>query len=499
MFKPVAFAVVLLLAPVALSAQQGSPYVPLNDRVMPFVEHLIRSGVMADPDPLTRPLKRSAILDALRNVDTTRASASVRGMTREVQAMLAPRAAPPMIGLDFTGGLSAGTHARRDPLRPGGPKYLAWQAGGLIRAAMGPLVLSSHPFFDSRMAKDPDYPGVGEPLSFRITDAYVSVQTRYAEMTYGSVDRNWGPPGIEGLVLSSAPYSYDHLFARLGVTGLRVESVLAQLNDTVNATGQFDHRWLVAHRFVFRPWPRFTGVIGQASLWQGGGPADQTWYLNPTRIAHVTRLDDNLADSVNTMISGDFSLRLPGGIVLQAEGLIDDIALLEKTAPDRLAGTLMLDVPVKRAAGVRFLWTVVSSITYRTFQGPISAYMRHDVGLARNFDDYTQWTVSGTVAPHPRVVLTPELTLLLQGEGDIRKQPPPLPIPTYPFLLVGTTERTLRVGLGTRARAWRGVDIDTNAGLHFIANRQNVAGASATRFVGALSVTYHFGGEYRAP
>jgi hypothetical protein len=125
--------------------------------------------------------------------------------------------------------------------------------------------------------------------------------------------------------------------------------------------------------------------------------------------------------------------------------------------------------------------------------------MRHGTGLARNYDDYSQWSLSASIAPLPRLILTPDLTLLLQGEGDIRKPMPPWPNPNYPFLLVGTVERTMRVGLGARMLEWRGLSFRSDAGVHFISNAGNVAGASETKFVGSLTVRYEFGSQFRAP
>ena len=49
----------VLTSRATLAAQQTSRYVPLNDWTMPYVEHLITAGVIEDPSPLTRPLRRS--------------------------------------------------------------------------------------------------------------------------------------------------------------------------------------------------------------------------------------------------------------------------------------------------------------------------------------------------------------------------------------------------------------------------------------------------------
>ncbi|MBI4503078.1 MAG: hypothetical protein HY700_18220 [Gemmatimonadetes bacterium] len=497
----VALLLAIGLLPRPASAQQGSAYLPLGAWEMPYVEHLIRAGIIRDPDPLTRPLRRADVLSAVRAADTSEAPRSIRATVRKLDRALSPKHDGPVVGLHFYAGPSAGTFARRDPLREDGNKYVSWQTGMEIWTAMGPLSMSSEPFFDRRLRFDPDYPGdKTQPFAFRFTNAYVSLEPKYAQVAYGSVDRNWGPPGIEGLVLSSSPYSYDHFYLRLGVPHFRVESVIGQLDDLPGAAGTLQHRWWSAHRFVFKIWPWMTGVLGQGTLWRRDGPTGATWFLNPTRLAVFSREDDQLADSANTVVSGDLWLRLPSGVVVQAQGLIDDLSLFHtKTAPNRLAGTLLVDVPVGKTAGVRALWTVVSSITYRTFEGPVTYWARHGIGLARNFDDYSQWTLSATMMPAPHTVVTPELTLLLQGEGDLRKPTPELPIPKYPFLLVGTTERTVRLGFAGRTQIAKQLDVSGNAGLHFIANRGNVAGASDTRLVGALTVNYRFGGEFKAP
>src|SRR5207237_9737332 len=60
----------VVLLPGILTAQDASPYVPLQHWTMPYVEHLIARGVIPDPTPLTRPLKRGDLIRVLRGVDT---------------------------------------------------------------------------------------------------------------------------------------------------------------------------------------------------------------------------------------------------------------------------------------------------------------------------------------------------------------------------------------------------------------------------------------------
>src|SRR2546428_8771459 len=81
----------LLFRSAPLAAQQASPYVPIDGWVMPYVEHLIRAGVIADPDPLTRPLRRAAIAAALAGADTAGGGAPP---PLDVPALLPPASAP---------------------------------------------------------------------------------------------------------------------------------------------------------------------------------------------------------------------------------------------------------------------------------------------------------------------------------------------------------------------------------------------------------------------
>src|SRR5437879_9155054 len=75
------FAAWLCAGPAA--AQDASPYVPLQHWAMPYVEQLIAAGAIADPTPLTRPLKRSDLARALQTADTTALSSAARGMRSE--------------------------------------------------------------------------------------------------------------------------------------------------------------------------------------------------------------------------------------------------------------------------------------------------------------------------------------------------------------------------------------------------------------------------------
>src|SRR2546425_12685939 len=99
------FAAWLSAGPAA--AQDASPYVPLQHWAMPYVEHLIATGVIADPTPLTRPLKRSDLARALQAADTTVLSSAARGTVRRLVAELAGQRAAPSYRIEGSLGTAA--------------------------------------------------------------------------------------------------------------------------------------------------------------------------------------------------------------------------------------------------------------------------------------------------------------------------------------------------------------------------------------------------------
>src|SRR5438105_6380804 len=76
----------LVLCAGPLAGQQASAYLPLDHWAMPYVEHLIASGVLADPTPLTRPLREADLVRALHGVDTLTTSGAVSETVRRLLA-----------------------------------------------------------------------------------------------------------------------------------------------------------------------------------------------------------------------------------------------------------------------------------------------------------------------------------------------------------------------------------------------------------------------------
>ncbi len=487
--------------PVAL-AGQASPYIPLQHWTAPFIEHLIQRGVIADPDPLTRPLRRTDVLTALRAVDAASLPRSVGETVTRLMAELDPHGRDPSYRVETYLGVAASTYARREALRQEGNDVVSPLIGLQVHGVFGPVVVASHGLGDRRLREDPDY--TGEKTSQfpgRITDAYIALQYRYGQAFFGAIDRSWGPPGVPGLLVSDQPYSFDHFFVRVGSDHARIEALATELNSVRNASGERVRRFWAAHRVFVRPVGWLVASLSQGSLWTGVGRGFELWWLNPLKGSSLTRLDESAPDSVNSLYAGDLRVQLPRRIIVHGSVMLDDLASLfgQSAAPDRIGWTALVDVPINSAAVARGYVTGVSSLTYRSPEGLDQSVERRGVGLGRNFADYTQLTVQVSVLPAPLLVVTPEITLLRQGEGDFRMPFPPLPALDHPFLFEGTVERTWRLGVAAAAQPIRRFSVEGDAGLHFVGNAGHVAGATRTEFVGRVRLTYTFGGELRLP
>ena len=481
-----------------LVCQEPSPYLPLAHWATPYVEHLIALGVIDDPTPLTRPFVQADVARALERADTARLGAGGR---RVVRAMLATLGRPvagskPWVRGDGDIAGSGASHARRDPLRPAGPGH-ATAAGGLaLQAVLGPVTLVTHPSFDTRLKSDPDYEGKKDRfIAGRNAEAYIDARFRYGEVFFGSLDRNWGPPALDGLLVSSSPYSYDHLGLVLGTRRLQLQAVVTQLDDLADTTGTLNHRYFIAHRLVWRPGAGRGTTLG---LWEGeiaAGPARtlEPWLANILNLGLLVEYDRNV--SVNSLLGVDWESRLGGGVKLFGQALLDDIQIDRTTKADSEPPSYGLTLGAQTTLGSGVVctayYTRVANLTYRT-PNPAEAVESRLVGLGRNFSDYDQITLRAGVLTGPGVLVQPEATLLRQGQGDFRQPYPPVSAyGTTPTIFAGVVQRTVRLAIGgTWERgAW---GLSGNGGVHFIHNAANVSGVSDTKWVGGITVRYRF-------
>jgi hypothetical protein len=483
------------------AAQEASPYVLLNWWGTSYVEHLIARGRIADPTPLTRPFRAADLLRALEATDSTAVTSPEWRVIARMRAELERRERGPAARVEVHAGVAAASYARRDPLRAagGGTGHGDASGGIALHLLFGPVVVATHPYFDTRLKWDPDFAGKKDRvIAGRSAEAYVSGQWRYGEVFFGAVDRNWGPPALEGLLVSPSPYSYDHLAVSIGTSGVRLEGILTQLDDLPDTSGAPNHRYFVAHRLVLRPPGRTTIALWEGDMIAGPGRQLEPWYANIFTLGLLQQYDED--SHANSLVGVDVATRL-GRTHLFGSLLIDDIQVDKSSPGDQEPSAYGLTLGARGAAGPAgwtAFYTRVANLTYRT-PNPAEAVMRRGVGLARNFADYDQLTLRASAALGPGILLAPEVTLLRQGEGDFR-----LPYPAVtaydstPVFLAGVVERTVRLAVSYQlsAGAW---NLSGNGGVHLLANADHVQGRTQTRWVGRLELTFRYRRESLVP
>jgi hypothetical protein len=475
---------------------------------MPYVEHLIASGRVADPTPLTRPFRVDDLVRALEAVDSSRVTRGEWQVVKTLLGELRRHERGPWGKVEGGVGASAANYAVRDPLElgrgvplrgyPNQPRGFG-QADLNLALGFGPIVAVTHPVLDTRLKYDPDWFGKKDRVvAGRTAESYVSAQWQYGELFFGRLDRNWGPSVVQGALLSANPYGFDHLGITLGTSGIQLQAVATQLDTKLDSTGAPVRRYMVQHRLWMRPPGRWTLAIWEGSVLSGVGRDLEPWYLNIMNLGFLEQL--NTGTNVNSFVGLDAERR--GGVTVYGQFMLDDIQVDRKTLTDKKPSSYAWTLGAKGALPEAGAWTLfytqVANLTYRNeddFQVPLY----HDLGTGRNFSDYDQATARASFLAPGALLVSPEVTLVRQGQGDPRlAHPLPADYPTTATLFQGTVQRTLRLALGLD---WaRGpLHFTGDAGVHLVSNDGFVPGATKTRLVGRAGMEIRFGRESPVP
>lgn len=475
----------------ARAVSQASPYIPLDDPRLPLLEHLIARGDVADPSPMMRPIRR---IDAARVLAA--ADSGSGDWPHPVSLIHRLRDAfedPPgnRWGLHGRVGVQAYTHSRRDALHPAGRDGIQPYVDLRAAASFGNVVLVTRPAVEPRVTDDPDWPGRRDvKVAGRLADGYISAQFQYVRLLYGQMDWNWGPAGLPGIPLSNYGYERQGLAIDIGNRDIRLSALATDLNDQIDSIGQTVHRYYFVHRLSVRLSDRLSVAPWEGVVVAGSGRNFETRYRNPLSISYLAN-SLGLGDRGNVMLGADVTWRAFRRTTLEAQLALDDLWVDNRERNrDRWGFTVGARGPLFRDAAWRALYTQVSSLALRAFN-PAENFTDAGVGLGRNFSDYDQLTLRMSVPFQTQWLLSPELTVLRQGEGRIN-DPYPVPdangvLPT-PALFIGVVERTYRAALGISGRS--GVlDVLADAGLHRVVNAGHVRGQTKTRFEGRLQMT----------
>jgi hypothetical protein len=491
-----------VLAPPCAHAQ-ASPYLPLDDPRLPLLEHLIARGDIEDPSPMVRPFRRADALRVLAAADTA-AEPAPRGPAAIIHALRAAFEELPGAQtwrVAARAGAQAYSHIRRDVLHPLGPDGVRPYADLTGEAAIGPFALVTRPAAEPRIVDDPEWPGRRDlELAWRFPEAYVSAQFKYGRVFYGQMERNWGPVGLPGIGVSNYGYPQVEAGFQIGTGAFELEALARSLTDgrdslsrtPTDTLGNRVHRYFFAHRVSARLSDRFRLGLWETVVLSGVDRDFDGRYRNPVSILLLANQFGLGADG-NVMFGAEAHWRVSGPTTLEAQLAIDDLQYENSSGADRFPNRWALTVsafgPLGRALGWRAFYTQASSLAFRTLD-PFESFTDAGVGLGRNFDDMDQLTLTAGVPRGSRWLLTPELTLLRQGEGRIED---PFPATSseagaIPQIFIGVVERTWRAAVDLRGREGP-LDLHLNAGLHHVVNADHQEGRTVNRFEGRLQAT----------
>ncbi|MGH7534474.1 MAG: hypothetical protein ACREMG_02695, partial [Gemmatimonadales bacterium] len=309
---------------------------------------------------------------------------------------------------------------------------------------------------------------------------------------YGQMDRNWGPVGLPGIGVSDYGYSQVEAGFELGTDGIRLAALARTLRDAADSQGNRVHRYFFAHRLGVRLSERVRLGLWETTIVSGVDRVFDGRYRNPLSLLLLANQYGLGADG-NVLFGLEGEWKAARRLTLQAQLGLDDLQYKNTSGatryPDRWALTLSAAGGLGQRLGWRAQYTQASSLAFRTFD-PFESFTDAGVGTGRNFADMDQVTLSVSLPAGTGWLLTPELTLLRQGEGRITD-----PFPTtgaeagqIPQLFIGTMERTWRAAVGLSGRQGP-LDLRASAGFHHVVNAGHEDGRTVNRFEGRLQAT----------
>lgn len=462
------------------AAAQGAPYVPLDDPAYRYVDALIARGGMRGLTALERPYPADALAAAA--ADTALLGPVSRGWARALAARARSYLPDPAsadagvttdrrlvaasLGVDV--GFAASGSARREIMLADGDGALepALAVHGALTA--GPVVAAARWRADGALADDPEYTGRRSgALPMRVEEGYLAGRWRWAELAVGRLSRDLGPAAVGGLQIGAAPYSYDHLYGRLGTGRLRLQSMLARLDDAPGLHAPRVRRYLAIHRLAGR-WRDLEWAATESYVYSGAGRRPSLAISNPLVPALLTHYVGNEAGNVSAAL--DLLWRSPVGL-LAVQALVDDYQFQRGNPgddePPSYALSLVADgLPLVGEHRAFASYTRVSNLTYRTTD-PGDGYQIRGVGLGRPFSDHDELRAGVELALFPALPVRAYAAYRRQGAGDYR-----LPFPSVedygvtPAFLAAPVTRITRVALSGGGTPWDGWGIVGDVGYN---------------------------------
>lgn len=494
---------------------QASLYVPTDDPKLPLLENLIRRGDIVDPTPMVRPFRRSEVLAALRAADTLDldgpyawqqpVSTGEAKTARLIKTLIAyweePSLTDSLAGwsVHLKAGGQAYTTPRRDLLHPVDDEDVEPFFEGGASFVHGPIAVASRVVGDRRLFADPDFTGRKTTqdgyLVYQFPEAYVSLQTRFGEILFGVLTRNWGPVGDPGFSIGDIRYPQGELGIRIGSGRFRLLASAQPLTEETNADGMRIERGFFAHRLSLQVSPSLNLAVWETAV---VGREERGFDLRFANIAAPLILlrTFGFGDDLNTMTGVDVHWRASRRLLVETQLAFDEPPPpigRRSGRPPRWGGTFALSGALGSALGWRIGSTWATSIALRTGSATEN-FIDDGVGVGRNFSDNIGLSGSVSIPVGTGWLVSPEVNYFLQGEGNIQD-----PIPSreellpgnLPIFLSGLESRTFRLGASVTGKSGH-FELQGSGGWNRVQNAGHQPGRTTNRFEGRVRMTLGF-------
>jgi hypothetical protein len=487
----------------------ASPYLPLGHWAYGALDRWIARGHLTELSPFTRPYRRIDVAAALLHLEDEPAQGGdgewmdrLRGeFSGELERLEDPRRPVEELRgrVSMGGGIHSQTHP--DPLRPAleGPFS---QARFLERATveleghMGSVATGVRVARDGRFRHDPRFPrGRVVPsggdafltaLDLRVEEAYIEIQGRRTQVSFGRQYRNWGSSGTPGLLRSAEAYSFDELGYRFGSHRISLTGTFTSFRDFPGDTA----RYHAAHRLEIRPRDNLVIGISEASLHGGPGGRLDLRLISPVAIWELTREGERDKQS-NLLGQLDLWWKPHPGVALFGSLVADSPPGVGACC--EAGGTLGVELPtLVPDVLLRARVSAVESLMYRTSRS-WEEYSYQGIGLGWDQADVVLATLEAHWFGRAGLLLNPRLDVQVRGEESAfqgRTRPSIAEMEDFPALLSGVRETTLRPSL---AGAWHPQDsgrirVEWDLGVNRVRNPGHETGARRTMAVGWLQL-----------
>lgn len=469
----------LVLALIPMVAEgQASPAVPLDDPLLPLFEHLVDRGVVRDPTPSVRPLRRADAVAALRAASNGPDSTLVDRLIRA----WSPADPGTSWELNVRAGIDGFTSPRRDLMRTVDPSGTRVLGDVQAYAILGPVVLATRPTIEQRIAIDPDWTGNRVDASatccrWHFPEAYISYQQGFLRVHLGQIARNWGPVGVDGIAMSNVAYARDDFAFEVLSRDLHLVSTVGFLRDTSDVEGTTIRRYQVASRLGIRIGDRLRGAVWQTAVLEGPSRDVEGPFRNPMVLLPLVNQFGMGDRNNNVMVGAEVGWRAPNGIDLGAELAIDDIVQRNNDQfPNRWAMTLRAAGPGPGRSSWRAWYTRASSLAFRATD-PMESFTERGVGLGRGWADGDRIEVRLAHPMADQWLAAVALSGFRHGESELDQ-----PIDVDAALEkwpTGTIERTLRAALQLSGRTGP-LEARGDIGINQVTNPAHQGGESRT-------------------